>query len=129
MPAALTILGVRYEAASSGQACRSPEMQASVLEIEGMDLAAEDYTATISFSEYDQTPVLVINLKYPASEAFAELTAAKVGETLALSVDGEVWSEPRIMEPIYGGQVQITGGDRSIEELERLARRLAPICD
>jgi SecD/SecF fusion protein len=42
--------------------------------------------------------------------AFAEITAANIGQRFAVVLDGEVLTAPVIQTAIPGGQGQITGG-------------------
>lgn len=51
---------------------------------------------------------------------FAELTANNVGKTIAILLDGEVLTAPRVNEAITGGRAVITGS-RTLEEAHNLA--------
>jgi preprotein translocase subunit SecD len=53
----------------------------------------------------------VVNLDFDSegSEAWAEYTAANVGNSVAITLDGKVISAPRINGAIPGGSTQITG--------------------
>jgi preprotein translocase subunit SecD len=57
------------------------------------------------------TDEAVVNLQFDAKGAqqFAALTSANVGKQLAIVLDGKVLSAPTIVQPILGGQVQISG--------------------
>jgi preprotein translocase subunit SecD len=65
----------------------------------------------------------VLNIELPDDTAaiFAKWTGENVGEELAIVVDGEVVSAPRIMSAITGGSLQISGQftQKEIRELER----------
>ena len=51
---------------------------------------------------------------------FAELTAKNVGKTIAILLDKQMLTNPRVNEPITGGKAVITGY-RTIEEAQHLA--------
>lgn len=65
----------------------------------------------------------VLNLELPDDTAaiFGKWTSENIGEQLAIVVDGEVVSAPRIMSAITGGALQIAGQftQKEIRELER----------
>ena len=52
-----------------------------------------------------------VSMKFDGDGAkiFGDLTAANVGQRLAIMLDGDVQSAPNIRQPIYGGQAVITG--------------------
>jgi preprotein translocase subunit SecD len=60
---------------------------------------------------FDQNGLPAINLRMTdaAARSFGQLTAASVGELLAMVIEGKVVTAPRIISPILAGQVQITG--------------------
>lgn len=61
----------------------------------------------------DQTtgqPMVVIAFDDAGARKLAQLTAANVGNPLAIVLDGKVLSAPLVNEPITGGQAQIAGG-------------------
>ena len=61
----------------------------------------------------------------PQSRAdFAAFTGKHVGETIDLSVDGEVLMSPRLMEPIAGGLIMVSGSFAR-GELEKIAMRIS----
>lgn len=59
-----------------------------------------------------------------ATEAFAEATAAAVGEALAIAVDDRILMAPRIMEPILDGSLHLSGNFAQAE-----AEQLAAVLD
>ncbi|WP_095204485.1 SecDF P1 head subdomain-containing protein [Mesorhizobium carmichaelinearum] len=67
-----------------------------------------------------------LNLKMTAdsAKAFADLTKANVGKVVDLSVDGAVVASPRLVEPILGGEVKLSGSFTA-GELQRLAERIS----
>lgn len=54
------------------------------------------------------------------AEKFAALTTMNVGRTIAILLDGEVLTAPRVNEPITGGNAVITG-NKTLEEAHNLA--------
>lgn len=54
------------------------------------------------------------------AQKFAQLTTENVGKQIAIVLDGKVLTDPRVNEPITGGQAVITG-QRSLEEAHNLA--------
>ena len=65
----------------------------------------------------------VVNFKFrgKAAKTFEDYTGANVGKYLTIVLDNEVISSPVIQARITGGQGQISGGYRSIEEARDLA--------
>ena len=55
-------------------------------------------------------PIVSIRFTDEGGELFEEITRANVGEQLAIFLDGELVSSPRINEAIMGGQAIISGG-------------------
>jgi preprotein translocase subunit SecD len=54
-------------------------------------------------------PQVLLNFNSEGAELFAKITAANVGQTLAIFLDGQPISTPIIQEPITGGQASING--------------------
>ncbi len=72
-----------------------------------------------------ETAAVAIELTPAGADKFYRFTAANVGKRMAIVVDGDVASAPRIISPISGGRVQITMGaadpERQMQDAERLA--------
>jgi len=66
-----------------------------------------------------------INLRFNSEGArlFGEITRQNVGNLMAIVLDGELYSAPRINEPILGGNCRITG-DYDLREAYELANVL-----
>lgn len=64
------------------------------------------------------SPYVSFSLKPEGATLFADITQAAVGERLAIILDGEVISAPRINGPILGGHGQITGSFSDKEAFE-----------
>ncbi len=69
-------------------------------------------------------PVVSIRFNPEGGELFANITRDNVGEQLAIFLDGEVLSAPRINEAIIGGTAIISGGFNP-EEARALAQNLS----
>jgi hypothetical protein len=66
-------------------------------------------------------PALSFTLSEPAASQFADYTAAHIGDSFAITVDGVVASAPRIMSPIPRGDVEIAAGpDGDVSALREL---------
>ena len=72
----------------------------------------------------------VVNLEFDSRGAriFGDLTEKNVGNLMAIMLDGDVSSAPRINERIGGGRAQITlGGARSVQQQMEEARALVTV--
>ena len=68
-------------------------------------------------------PIVSIQFDETGAELFEEITRENVGEALAIFLDGELLSAPRINEAIVGGTAIISGGFDP-EEARELAQNL-----
>jgi protein-export membrane protein SecD len=68
-------------------------------------------------------PIVSIEFDETGAELFEKITTENVGEQLAIFLDGELMSAPRINEPISGGSA-IISGNFSAEEARDLVRNL-----
>lgn len=68
-------------------------------------------------------PIVSIEFNTEGGELFEEITRTNVGEQLAIFLDGEIVSAPRINEAISGGSA-IISGDFTPEEARDLVRNL-----
>ncbi len=68
-------------------------------------------------------PIVSIQFDDTGAKLFEEITRDHVGESLAIFLDGELLSAPRINEPIIGGTAIISGGFDP-EEARALAQNL-----
>ena len=66
-------------------------------------------TAEVGFDELNR-PEIHLTLSDDGSKIFGDYTAGHVGQYLAITLDKVVLSAPVIQQPIYGGNVRITGG-------------------
>ncbi len=65
--------------------------------------------------EQNNEPYVSIEFSPEGTEKFAEVTGNNVGGSLAIVLDGIVYSAPRINEPIETGNAQISGGFTVVE--------------
>lgn len=68
-------------------------------------------------------PIVSVQFTSEGADLFEEITREHTGEFLAIFLDGEVISMPRINEPISGGSAVITGGFTA-EEARDLVQNL-----
>lgn len=73
--------------------------------VTGADVA----TASQGFDSDDNTPAVNFRLNGQGQERFSRVTQENVNRRFAIVLDEQVMSAPVIREPIYGGQVQISG--------------------
>lgn len=84
--------------------------------VTGSDIA----TANQGRDPDDNSPAVDFRLSGGGAERFGRTTANNRGEVFAIVLDGRVMSAPRINEPIWGGNVQITG-QFTMQEAQDLA--------
>ena len=65
-------------------------------------------------------PTIEFTLTDDGAKRFADVTTANVGRELAIVLDGQLYSAPRINSPIINGSGEISG-DFTIEDAEQLA--------
>lgn len=68
-------------------------------------------------------PIVLLNFNSEGADLFEQITADNVGEQLAIFLDGEMISSPRINEQIGGGTAVISGGFDT-DEARDLAQNL-----
>ncbi len=78
--------------------------------------------ADLQFTSLNQ-PSVGLEFTTRGASRFGQVTEQNEGRLLAIVIDGTLYSAPRINEPIYGGQAQITG-NFSREEAQRLVNVL-----
>ena len=64
--------------------------------------------------------VVALEFSDEVGQKFGDLTAKNVGRNIAILLDGEVLTNPRVNEPIMGGKAVITG-NKTLEEAHNLA--------
>lgn len=69
-------------------------------------------------ADFDQTtnqPMVTMKMNSEGSRIWSRLTGANVGKSIAIVLDGVVYSYPRVISKISGGNSQITGLDSQAE--------------
>jgi preprotein translocase subunit SecD len=84
--------------------------------VEGADLV----DAQPSFDQRTGEPIVNFRFNMRGAGRFAQATTENVGRMLAIVLDNEVISAPRILQPIVGGQGQISG-HFTVEQANNLA--------
>ncbi|MFH1401752.1 MAG: protein translocase subunit SecD [Parcubacteria group bacterium] len=79
--------------------------------------------AEVGFDQTTYNPLVSIEFDDEGAKIFEELTAKNVGKILAIYIDGQLISAPRVDEAISGGKAQISGSF-TVEETKELARNL-----
>ncbi len=81
-------------------------------------------SANVQMNPLSSTPEIQIVFTGRGGKRFAEVTRQYAGQRLAVVVDGNVISAPKVMAEISGGKAVISGSF-SEEEAKQLARRLS----
>jgi SecD/SecF fusion protein len=69
-------------------------------------------------------PVIELEFNSAGTEKFGNATSDHVGEDLAIVLDGQLYTAPRIKEPIRSGRCEISGGNMDIDEAITIANVL-----
>ncbi len=81
--------------------------------------------AQAAADEETLAPFVAIELDRDSGAGFGALTQSQVGRRVAVVIDHELITAPRVLSPIWGGRVTLSLGDGGTrEDAERLARRL-----
>lgn len=72
---------------------------------------------------FQERPLITLELNEKGAELFAKVTEEAIGRRMAVVLDGNVLSAPRIQERISGGTLQITG-NLTLEEARDVAATL-----
>ena len=86
----------------------------------------EGDVVTDARDEFEQTtgrPEVTMSMNSTGARKWAEMTKANVGKAVAVTLDGVVYSAPRVINEISGGNTQITG-NFTIEQTKDLANTL-----
>ena len=79
-------------------------------------------SAQLNFNQYTRQPEVFLEFDADGAKIFEELTAKNVGKQIAVFVDNEILTAPRVNEKISGGKAQITG-QFTLAEAKRLVNR------
>lgn len=80
--------------------------------------------AAVEFDQFN-TPYVALEFDDVGRDAFCQLTDDYTDSLIAIVLDDEVMSAPRVMEPICGGQARITLGAGNVDYLQQDAQMLA----
>lgn len=107
--------------------CRPAGEPAATLSIGPLEFGPDDFAVQLATDPYADMPVLNFNFSKEAAEALGRVSTDLVGQPMPVVIDGETVMSPIVMEPILGGEMQLSG-QFGRSELETLARRLSPSC-
>ena len=80
---------------------------------------------SLGLSEYDGKPFLNMTFSEMGNSEFIAMQKGRVGKSIALCLGNQLLTEPRLNEPILGGDAQISG-NFTVEEVEQLIAELTP---
>jgi len=88
------------------------------------DLTGKDLEkAAVTFDQNTNVPQIAIKFTDEGATKFEEITKRNIGQPLAIFLDGQIISAPRVNEAISGGEAVITG-QFNLEEAKNLAIQL-----
>jgi preprotein translocase subunit SecD len=79
-------------------------------------------SASLNLNQTTRQPEVFLEFDADGAKMFEELTARNIGKQVAIFVDNEILTAPRVNEKISGGRAQITG-QFTIAEAQRLVAR------
>jgi SecD/SecF fusion protein len=115
-----------YEKLSVKQKRRGQDVLASFLVRKKAELGltgAFVERAYVSRNPVSNQPEIILRFDKKGADIFGDVTSQNVGHQMAIVLDGELYSAPRINEPIRGGNCQISG-DFDLKEAFELANVL-----
>lgn len=121
VPAGTEIAFERQRGVDGEEVSRIPYLLKSRAEVTGQELQ----DAQVQFDPETQVPNVGFTLNPRGATLFDQLTAANIGQRMAIVLDGIVHSAPVIQSRIGGGRGQITLGRGNSEEIMKEARDLA----
>ncbi len=77
--------------------------------------------AQAQLSPANNQPIVALTFNNEGAKIFEEVTTANVGRPLAIYLDDQLITAPRISGPISGGNAEISGGYQSLEEAQQEA--------
>lgn len=97
----------------------------SILHLDTLAICTkEDFKdVQIDYANYANIPLISIKLTEEGGRKFAEATVKSVLKKIAIVCNGKIISAPYVNEPIYGGQLQISG-NFTLEEAEKIKKGL-----
>jgi len=82
--------------------------------------------ASVSADEFPERFIAVIHLRDSAKMDLTRVTEVTRGAPIPVTLNGEVVMEPRVMEPIRGGVLVLSGPDKQV--LDRIVRAALNDC-
>lgn len=79
--------------------------------------------AQVQFQPQTNEPIVALTFNQEGAKLFEEITRKNLNKTVAIFLDGQIISAPRVQSVIANGEAVITGGF-DIEEAKLLAQRL-----
>ena len=111
---------VGYELKEIKDTQEGKEVKSKVLIKRRVELSGNLVARAFRYIQPTGSSAISLEFKPEGKEVFGKLTEAHVGEQLAIVLDGEVKSAPRINQAIYGGNAEISG-NFTPQEAEELA--------
>lgn len=109
-----------YEEASEGAKVATPSSLAEIwpkkTQLSGKNLKR----STVVFDRQTGKPQVSLEFDSDGAKLFSDITSRNVGKTVAILLDNQLLSAPKVNEPITGGQAVIQGGF-STEEAKNLS--------
>lgn len=88
------------------------------------NLTGKDFkSATVTFNQQTSEPEISIVFNGDGSKKFADMTKRNVGKPIAIVLDGQIISAPRVQQEITDGNAQITGSF-TVDTAKKLALQL-----
>jgi len=81
--------------------------------------------ARVQIDQQKNQPYVSLDFKTAGAKIFEEVTGENIGKSMAIILDGNVYSAPRIQSKIGGGRAQITLGSGGFNKAMKEARDLA----
>jgi protein-export membrane protein SecD len=81
--------------------------------------------ARVQIDQQKNQPYVSLDFKTRGAKMFEEITGENIGKSMAIILDGNVYSAPRIQSKIGGGRAQITLGSGGFNKAMKEARDLA----
>lgn len=101
------------------------ELDAEAKELKNTDLTGADLKqADVSFDQVSGKPVVLLEFSSEGALKFEKITERNIGKPLAMLLDGQLLSNPPVVqEKIIGGKAEIRG-DYTIEQAKKIAIQL-----
>jgi len=74
-------------------------------------------------SEVNNFPHIKVKLKYNCVDLFAEITRSHIGQKIAIIIDGELISAPKVHGEIRAGSLFLEGNFKTLAEAEAIAKK------